>query len=99
VTHSVSWATLGRPAKAYRVFHATWSVAGLASLGYIWVCAATECGSRSCFASPRTAARSGSGQSRKQDPAGRKRPQPLMPSSHRSHFSNAGRSGEWVGID
>ena len=40
MTHSVIWATLGRPAKAYRVFHATWSVAGLASLGYIWVCAA-----------------------------------------------------------
>ena len=40
MTHSVSWATLGRPAKAYRVFHATWSVAGLASLVYIWVCAA-----------------------------------------------------------
>jgi hypothetical protein len=40
VTHSVSWATLSRPAKAYRVFHATWSVAGLASLGYIWVCVA-----------------------------------------------------------
>jgi len=40
VTHPVSWATLSRPAKAYRVFHATWSVAGLASLGYIWVCAA-----------------------------------------------------------
>ena len=40
MTHSVSWATLSRPAKAYRVFHATWSVAGLASLGYIWVCAA-----------------------------------------------------------
>jgi hypothetical protein len=39
VTHSVSWATLSRPAKAYRVFHATWSVAGLASLGYIWLCA------------------------------------------------------------
>ena len=40
MTHSVSWAALSRPAKAYRVFHATWSVAGLASLGYIWVCAA-----------------------------------------------------------
>ena len=40
MTHPVSWATLSRPAKAYRVFHATWSVAGLASLGYIWVCAA-----------------------------------------------------------
>jgi hypothetical protein len=46
VTHSVSWATLSRPAKAYRVFHATWSVAGLASLGYIWVCAARRRRSR-----------------------------------------------------
>jgi hypothetical protein len=36
---SISWATLSRPARAYRVFHATWSVAGLASLGYIWTCA------------------------------------------------------------
>ena len=35
----VSWDTLGRPAKAYRIFHAAWSVAGLASLGYIWLCA------------------------------------------------------------
>jgi hypothetical protein len=34
------WATLGRPARAYRVFHGAWSVAGLASLGYIWACAA-----------------------------------------------------------
>ncbi len=42
MTHSVSWATLSRPAKAYRVFHATWSVAGLVSLGYIWICAATR---------------------------------------------------------
>lgn len=40
--HSVGWATLSRPAKAYRVFHAAWSVAGLASLGYIWACAATR---------------------------------------------------------
>jgi hypothetical protein len=40
VTHPVGWATLSRPAKAYRVFHATWSVAGLTSLGYIWACAA-----------------------------------------------------------
>jgi hypothetical protein len=40
VTHSVSWVSLSRPAKAYRIFHATWSVAGLASLEYIWVCAA-----------------------------------------------------------
>jgi hypothetical protein len=40
VTRRVSWADLGRPAKAYRLFHATWSVFGLASLGYIWACAA-----------------------------------------------------------
>jgi hypothetical protein len=39
---SIRWATLGRPAKAYRVFHAAWSVAGLASLAYIWTCAATR---------------------------------------------------------
>lgn len=36
---SVTWASLSRPARAYRVFHASWSVAGLASLGYIWACA------------------------------------------------------------
>jgi hypothetical protein len=40
VTHPVSWASLGGAAKAYRVFHAAWSVAGLASLAYIWACAA-----------------------------------------------------------
>lgn len=40
VKRSVTWATLSGPARAYRIFHATWSVAGLASLGYIWVCAA-----------------------------------------------------------
>ena len=37
-----SWATLSRPARVYRVFHASWSVAGLASLGYIWLCAMTR---------------------------------------------------------
>ena len=42
MTYPVGWATLSRPAKAYRVFHAAWSVAGLASLGYIWACAATR---------------------------------------------------------
>jgi len=42
VTHPVGWASLSRPVKAYRVFHATWSVAGLASLGYIWICATTR---------------------------------------------------------
>jgi hypothetical protein len=37
----MSWTTLGRRAKVWRVAHAAWSVAGLASLGYIWTCAAT----------------------------------------------------------
>lgn len=35
----MSWATLGRRARAFRVVHAFWSVAGLASLAYIWACA------------------------------------------------------------
>jgi hypothetical protein len=34
----VSWSTLGRRAKAFRIVHTVWSVAGLASLGYIWAC-------------------------------------------------------------
>jgi hypothetical protein len=51
VRQSVSWATLGRPAKAYRVFHAAWSVAGLASLAYIWACAATRRRDRRLWAS------------------------------------------------
>jgi hypothetical protein len=37
-----SWATLPRPARAYRIFHAGWSVAGLASLGYVWAAAASR---------------------------------------------------------
>jgi hypothetical protein len=40
MTRQVGWATLSGPARAYRVFHASWSVMGLVSLGYIWVCAA-----------------------------------------------------------
>ncbi len=48
---SVSWPALGRPAKAYRIFHATWSVAGLASLGYVWACAATRRRDRKLWAS------------------------------------------------
>jgi hypothetical protein len=38
----VSWAELGPRARAFRVVHAAWSVAGLSSLGYIWACAATD---------------------------------------------------------
>ena len=36
-----SWATLGSRARAWRVVHATWSVAQLGCLGYIWASAAT----------------------------------------------------------
>jgi hypothetical protein len=35
------WSDLDRRARAFRVFHGTWSVLGLASLVYLWVCAAT----------------------------------------------------------
>ena len=51
MTHPVRWATLSRPAKAYRVFHAVWSVVGLASLGYIWACAAMRRRDRRLLAS------------------------------------------------
>lgn len=37
----MSWATLGRRARLWRVVHASWSVAQLAGLGYIWTCAVT----------------------------------------------------------
>lgn len=32
----VSWSSLGYRARAWRVVHASWSVAQLAGLGYIW---------------------------------------------------------------
>lgn len=38
---AVGWSTLGRRAKAWRVVHASWSVAQLASLGYIYASAVT----------------------------------------------------------
>jgi hypothetical protein len=38
----MSWATLGDRAKAWRVIHAAWSIAGLTSLLYIWICATTR---------------------------------------------------------
>jgi hypothetical protein len=49
--NAVRWAALSRPAKAYRVFHASWSVAGLASLGYVWYCAAARRRDRRLWAS------------------------------------------------
>jgi hypothetical protein len=35
----VRWSTLPFPARAFRIFHAGWSIVGLASLGYIWTSA------------------------------------------------------------
>ena len=40
-TRPMSWASLGRRARTWRVVHASWSVAQLAGLGYIWFCALT----------------------------------------------------------
>jgi hypothetical protein len=37
----VTWATLGRPARVWRVVHAAWSAAQLSCLGYIWASAIT----------------------------------------------------------
>ena len=37
----MTWATLGRRARLWRLFHASWSVAQLACLGYMWACALT----------------------------------------------------------
>jgi hypothetical protein len=37
----MSWATLGDRARAWRLVHASWSVAQLACLSYIWACALT----------------------------------------------------------
>ena len=37
----MTWATLGRRARLWRLLHASWSVAQLACLGYIWACALT----------------------------------------------------------
>ena len=33
------WSSLGRGAKLFRIAHTAWSVASLASLGYVWRCA------------------------------------------------------------
>ncbi len=48
---AVSWATLGGRAKAWRVVHASWSVAQLGCLGYIWASALTGRRSRRLWAS------------------------------------------------
>ncbi|HEY6058043.1 MAG TPA: hypothetical protein VIV06_08420 [Candidatus Limnocylindrales bacterium] len=38
----MTWSTLGRRARTWRVLHASWSVAQLACLAYIWTSAATR---------------------------------------------------------
>lgn len=47
----MSWAALGRRARAWRVVHASWSVAQLGCLGYIWASALTGRRSRRLWAS------------------------------------------------
>ena len=47
---AVSWATLGPRARAWRVLHASWSVAQLWCLGDIWVSALTQRRSRRLWA-------------------------------------------------
>ena len=37
----VAWSGLSRSAKAFRIAHGSWAAIGLASVGYIWTCAAT----------------------------------------------------------
>ena len=51
VTPSTSWATLGVRARTWRLVHASWSVAQLTGLGYIWVCALTGRRNRPLWAS------------------------------------------------
>ena len=46
-----SWATLGGRARAWRAVHASWSVAQLGCLGYIWACALTRRRNRPLWAS------------------------------------------------
>jgi len=35
----MTWSELAPAAKRFRIVHTAWSVAGLASLGYLWTCA------------------------------------------------------------
>ena len=47
----MTWTSLGRPARLWRVVHASWSVAQLACLGYIWASALSGRRSRRLWAS------------------------------------------------
>lgn len=48
---SVTWASLGRQARMWRVLHAGWSVVQLAGLGHIWSSALRRRRSRTAWAS------------------------------------------------
>ena len=37
-SNEMAWARLGSRARAWRIVHASWSVAQLACLGYMWAC-------------------------------------------------------------
>lgn len=57
----VRWADLPPAARAYRIFHAAWSVAGLAAFGHIWRCAVTGHRDRILWASMAFLALEGAG--------------------------------------
>ena len=39
---SITWSELDPRAKAFRVAHAAWAILSMASLGYVWLSAATQ---------------------------------------------------------
>jgi hypothetical protein len=39
--NAMTWGSLPPRARAFRVFHAAWSVVGLLTLGYLWACVFT----------------------------------------------------------
>lgn len=51
IIQTMSWANLGRRAKAFRIVHTAWSVVSLTCLGYIWACAVTGRRDRRLWAS------------------------------------------------
>jgi hypothetical protein len=38
----MSWASLGPKARAFRIVHTAWSVAGMSAFGYLWLSVATR---------------------------------------------------------
>jgi len=41
ILNAMTWASLPRKARAFRVFHAVYSVFGLSAFGYLWACVFT----------------------------------------------------------